>query len=132
MFELGIYVKSKREELGVSYEELYERTRIRTLYLQSIEEGNYDILPGEVYLKGFLRTIARELELDYQHLIELYNADRKVLANDMDTEEEEISVPKKQGASSANSKLVWLIFGLIVIGSIVVFFLTQKTPGAIF
>ncbi len=78
MSKLGQYLQENREKQGISLDKLHEETKIRKLYLESLEAGNFDVLPGEVYLKGFLRTIARELSLEYNTLLKLYSEDTGV------------------------------------------------------
>ena len=47
-------------------------THIRALYISAIEDGHYHVLPGEVYLKGFIRNYANLLGLDSVALLTLY------------------------------------------------------------
>jgi cytoskeletal protein RodZ len=52
--ELGTLLKKAREEKGLSLDDIQEETKIRKKYLEAIEENNFDILPGKVYLKVLL------------------------------------------------------------------------------
>jgi len=68
--ELGSRIRSAREEQGLSIEDLHVRTKIRQRIIEAIEEGNLSVIPGgQVYIKGFIRTLADELNLDYPELI---------------------------------------------------------------
>jgi cytoskeleton protein RodZ len=49
-------------------------TRIRTRYLQALEDERFELLPGSVYGKGFLRAYADYLGLESQLFAEEYNA----------------------------------------------------------
>ena len=62
--ELGQEVQIRREELGLSFEEIYQRTRIQPSYLFAIENANYEALPDAVYTLGFIRTYLGILEFD--------------------------------------------------------------------
>jgi cytoskeleton protein RodZ len=64
MGELGTWLKETREAQGLSTEQVEADTRIRRAFLQALEEGDYHILPGEVYVRGFLRNYALFLGLD--------------------------------------------------------------------
>jgi len=64
MGELGAWLKETREAKGLSTEEVEATTRIRRAFLQALEEGEYELLPGEVYVRGFLRNYALYLGLD--------------------------------------------------------------------
>ena len=57
--EPGAYLRRCREALGFSLDEMTERTRIRVL--DPIESERYELLPPEVYLRGYLLEYAREL-----------------------------------------------------------------------
>ena len=57
--ELGRMAAERREEIHMTLEDIYDRTRIRTEYLMGIEEGNYTGFPEPVYVKGFIRTYLR-------------------------------------------------------------------------
>jgi len=70
--ELGTLLKKAREEKGLSLDDIQEETKIRKKYLEAIEENNFDILPGNVYLKVFIKGYAREVDINYQALLENY------------------------------------------------------------
>lgn len=53
-----------RESLGVSENEMQERTKISLEYLRSMESNRFDRLPQVVYVKGFLRSYFRYLGVD--------------------------------------------------------------------
>ena len=44
--ELAIRLKEAREEKGMSLDELQAATKIQKRYLTALEEGNYDVIPG--------------------------------------------------------------------------------------
>lgn len=69
---IGETLKNAREALGLTIEEAAEKTRIRCRYLEAIEEENFDVLPDDVYVKGFLRSYARLLKLDPEPLVNLF------------------------------------------------------------
>jgi len=54
--ELGRIAKEKREDMGLSLEDIFERTRVRVEFLRGIEQGTYQGFPDLVYIKGFVRT----------------------------------------------------------------------------
>ncbi len=70
--DLGSLLKSRREECGLSVQELATRTRIRRTYLQALEANCFDIFPGETYLIGFLRVYAQSLGLQPASLLAMY------------------------------------------------------------
>ena len=81
---LGDLLRETREQKNLSLEDAEKGTNIRKLYIKAIEDGNYDKLPGEVFLKGFMKTYAKFLGLDGQKIIEQYKAEKsgvKLLPN---------------------------------------------------
>ncbi|MBS3949918.1 MAG: DUF4115 domain-containing protein [Peptococcaceae bacterium] len=73
MRELGSRISSARKEQGLSIEDLHVRSKIRPRSIEAIEKGNFEaIAGGNVYIKGFIRTLAEELGLDYNELIEMW------------------------------------------------------------
>ena len=70
MEELGARLRTVREERGISLPEAEQATRIRRAFLEAIEEGRLDDLPGEVYARGFIRNYARYLGLDPDTLLQ--------------------------------------------------------------
>jgi flagellar biosynthesis protein FlhG len=58
---VGTYLKRRREELGLTLKQVSGTTRIRSTYLEYIEEQRYSDLPALVYLRGFLVEYARTL-----------------------------------------------------------------------
>ncbi|NLM45893.1 MAG: helix-turn-helix domain-containing protein [Firmicutes bacterium] len=73
MTEIGQELRQARERLGLTVETITERTMIPKKYLLALEEENYKVFPGEVYMKGALRKYASELGLDVQAIMDLYN-----------------------------------------------------------
>ncbi|GGJ04554.1 XRE family transcriptional regulator [Alicyclobacillus cellulosilyticus] len=67
--ELGMRLKRERERLGLDLGRVQAETKIRTRYLEAIEAGDWSVLPGEVYARGFVRTYARFLGLDGSALL---------------------------------------------------------------
>lgn len=72
MGELGQLLREARERKRVSLEEVEQVTRIRQKFLTALEEEDFAALPAETYVKGFLRTYAKYLELDPQEVMALY------------------------------------------------------------
>lgn len=60
---LGSYLKHRREELGLTLRDVANRTRVRTTYLEHIENERLSDLPAPVYLRGFVLEFARVLGL---------------------------------------------------------------------
>ncbi|MFT8709803.1 MAG: RodZ domain-containing protein [Sporolactobacillus sp.] len=75
MSELGQALREAREQKGLSLDDLQEETKIQKRYLQAIEAGNFEQLPGEFYRRAFIRNYAETLGLDFAALIDQYGSE---------------------------------------------------------
>ncbi|MGQ9627555.1 MAG: helix-turn-helix domain-containing protein, partial [Anaerolineae bacterium] len=120
MSALGEMLRRAREEKGISLDQAHAETRIRKKFLQALEEGDYEALPEEVFVRGFVRAYAAYLGLDAQKALALYFKEKA-------PEEAEIALassPAPSGSVQAGARLppwpahwlspAWAIFiGLI-------------------
>lgn len=72
MKEIGEILQKAREEKAISLEQISELTKIRLLYLRALEAGEFEKLPGRVYVKGFLKSYAKTVELDPTKILQIY------------------------------------------------------------
>lgn len=68
----GERLRKAREEKGIVYQEVEEVIKIRCRYLEALENEDYQLIPGEAYTRGFLRSYAKYLEIDPEEIIQLY------------------------------------------------------------
>ena len=78
---LGEKLKKLRSDFRMSLLEVSRATRIQVKYLEFLENGAYDKLPADVYVRGFLRSYARYLNIDEQAFIKLYERERNIQEN---------------------------------------------------
>lgn len=69
-------LKNTRKKKGYSLEDAETETKVRIKYLEALEEGRYDILPGNVYTQGFLIKYADYLDLNKEKLLTQFKAER--------------------------------------------------------
>jgi len=72
--QVGAILRQARNRRKVELSEVEAATRIRLRYLRAIENEDWDVLPGGVYTRGFIRTYANFLGLDGDRLAEDYRA----------------------------------------------------------
>lgn len=70
----GELLRKVRTAMGLSLQQIADRTRISTRHLESIEADRYAALPVPVYLRGILMNLARELGLDGLRVAKSYLA----------------------------------------------------------
>ena len=73
MKEIGLKLKEKREENGVSVEEVSEDLKVRPSQIISLEEGKKDDFKDILFLKYFIRDYAKYLGLDENELVDEFN-----------------------------------------------------------
>jgi cytoskeleton protein RodZ len=66
---VGQLLRETRESYGSDIPRVAAALRIRAAYLEAIEEGSYDRLPGPVYALGFVRAYAVHLGLDGEEAV---------------------------------------------------------------
>jgi cytoskeleton protein RodZ len=71
----GADLRAARDRLGWSIEDVSAALRIRLPHLEALEEGRIDLLPGNAYAVGFLRTYARTLGLDPEEIARRFKAE---------------------------------------------------------
>ena len=73
MKNIGTKLKDKREENGLSIEEVAEDLKMRPSQISSIEEGNTEEFKDVFYLKYFIRDYAKYLGLDGERMLDEFN-----------------------------------------------------------
>src|SRR5437588_11056900 len=72
MADIGTTLREARIRARIDISEVEARTKIRARYLRAIENEEWDLLPGPVYVKSFLRTYGDFLGVDSRLLIDEY------------------------------------------------------------
>ena len=58
MEPIGTFLRREREDRGLSLDEIADVTRIPSQSLALLEEGRFESLPGDPFVRGFLRAYA--------------------------------------------------------------------------
>jgi transcriptional regulator with XRE-family HTH domain len=74
---IGSDLKQARESRKISLETVSQKTKIPVKYLESIEEGRFEVFPSHTYAKGFIRAYAKIVGMDAQVLTRQFNAESK-------------------------------------------------------
>jgi hypothetical protein len=72
VFEIGTSLREARERQGLGYPEIELATKIRAKYIRALEEEDFTSIPGDAYIRGFLRTYAEYLGLDGDVYVDEY------------------------------------------------------------
>ncbi|MFZ7102571.1 MAG: helix-turn-helix domain-containing protein [Peptococcaceae bacterium] len=104
--------KDKRREKDLSILDVEQGTKIRGKYIEAIEEENFDVLPGKVYVKGFIKSYAKYLNIENNEEI------KRFLESDQVKEfhkEELISPPPIEVNKGLSKKYVTIILAVFAI-----------------
>jgi cytoskeleton protein RodZ len=117
VFEIGNSLREARLRQGYELPRVEADTKIRAKYLRALEEERFEVLPGETYVKGFLRTYAEYLGLDGQLYVDEFNSR-------FTREEEPLAParPKRQARSRAveSNFVIVALAGIIAVTILVV------------
>ena len=111
MFEIGNSLREARLRQGYELPRVEADTKIRAKYLRALEEERFEVLPGETYVKGFLRTYAEYLGLDGQLYVDEFNS--------RFTREEEPLAPPRPRRQAARARAVESNFVIVALAGII-------------
>lgn len=67
--EIGARLRDARKEMHITPQQAAQALHIRAMYLEALEDGRFEALPGHAYAKGYLRTYAAFLQLDQDEIL---------------------------------------------------------------
>jgi len=81
LLALGEKLKKIRSDRRISLNDVSKNTKIQVKYLEYLENGEYDKLPPDVYVKGFIRSYAGYLGLSENALVRIYEREKGIEKN---------------------------------------------------
>jgi cytoskeletal protein RodZ len=109
---IGEKLKEARHKKGLSLKEIQAELKIRTAYLEAMENDRFEDIPGETYRRAFLRTYASYLGLDADEIVEEYNTIYGVPEYYAETRSGE--TPTGKAGKIFSTLLIILIFGAAI------------------
>lgn len=85
MSGIGEQLRKAREAKGLSISDIEKATKIQSRYLEAIENNDFDKLPGDFYVRAFIRQYAQIVGLDGKELLSQYQGE---VANEVSQPEE--------------------------------------------
>jgi len=73
----GEYLRREREVRNIALQDVSRTTKIPVRSLERLEAGRYEALPGEVFVRGFIKSYARCVGLDDESALLLYDSERE-------------------------------------------------------
>ena len=141
MKEIGIKLKTKREESGLSVEEVGEDLQVKTSDVINLESGDRDAFTDIVELKNLISEYAKYLGFDNEELLDefneyLFEQTSKISLDDiekarekkLEDEKEKIASPYTIIKKEKNKKpiIIGLIIVVLVIAFLVSYFLVTN------
>lgn len=74
---VGRLLKARREAMGLSAAQLAKTLRIRQVYIDALEQGRNEQLPGSAYAFGFIRSYARFVGMDGERAVQQFKDEAK-------------------------------------------------------
>jgi cytoskeleton protein RodZ len=128
MFEIGTSLREARLRQGLDFPELEQATKIRGKYLRALEDEEFEILPAQTYVKGFLRAYADYLGLDGQLYVDEYNS-RYVVGEDDAPFRARRRTTSPPRAPRVQSRVVLLtLLGIGIVTALVIVAWTRGSP----
>jgi hypothetical protein len=119
MFELGNSLREARVRQGLDFPQAELGTKIRSKYLRALEEEDFDVLPAETYVKGFLRAYAEFLGLDGQLYVEEYES-RFVAEGFVDAPARRRSARRQRNLTFERRVIVLALVGVAALAALVI------------
>jgi cytoskeletal protein RodZ len=147
MADIGATLREARMRAKIDINEVETRTKIRAKYLRAIENEEWSLLPGDVYVKSFLRTYADYLGLDSRQLIDDYKrryerpTDHELrqiapLGRERDRREKGPRPPRPPGPPRTprqpRGPLLpsWALVGVVLVGIVVALYFVGNNKGS--
>src|SRR5438270_6025570 len=129
MADIGSTLREARMRARIDISEVETQTKIRAKYLRAMENEEWDLLPGPVYVKSFLKTYGDYLGLDSRMLIDEY---KRRYERPTDHDMRPMSSLHRERERAARGPLLpsWAIVGLVLVGVVVVLYFVGSRSGS--
>lgn len=114
----GQLLKRAREQKGLSVSAVADAQHLRPAVIQAIEDGKYEQIDSELFLKGYVRTYARQVDLDPDAVIATLDEELKPLRQQKVQAEEAnplIDIERRRRRKRRVAKLLLLMLAIAVI-----------------
>ncbi len=129
MGTLGQYLRSARQTKDIDIRDAAQQTRISINYLKALEDEDFSKLPGEVFVRGFLKNYARFLNLDEAETLRRYG-ELKPSPSPLESAakpgtEKKTASPEGKSQSKEETPIEPFVWGAAIFISLLVFLFTS-------
>lgn len=133
MTDLGQFLADERVRQGKTLDEMQEITKIRRRYIEAIEEGRLDILPGKFYIRAFIKQYCESLGLVSDDVFQQFAPHIPADVIDPTRETKAPPVRPKVSPEMQDQSNRWILRGLFIafpllIGAVLYYFILS-TPS---
>ncbi|KRL63875.1 helix-turn-helix domain-containing protein [Lactobacillus psittaci] len=129
MSDIGEKLRSAREAMGLSIADVEKTTKIQSRYLTAIENSDFDKLPGDFYVRAFIRQYAQVVGLDGKELLAEYHHEvpetksEEYVENSIDNKTEEVKKTTNSKKGMLQNYMPKIVLGAGVVIAIVVVYM---------
>jgi len=125
MGTLGRYLQDARNARGIDLREAAQQTRISIQYLKALEDEDFSKLPGEVFVRGFLKNYGKFLNLNEAEVMKRYGElQQKPIPAAVNTVQPEPPAAPAEQAKSSKLPIEPFIWAAGIIVVLIVFLFT--------
>ena len=128
MFEIGNSLREARLRQTLDFPEIEQATKIRGKYLRALEDEQFDILPAQTYVKGFLRSYAEYLGLDGQLYVDEYNSRFVVGEEESPARPRRVAPAPSRGVQVQSRVVLLTLLGIASVTALVIVAWTRGEP----
>lgn len=114
----GQLLKRAREKLGLSVKDVAGAQHLRVFIIEAIEDGNYDQIDSELFLKGYVRAYAKQVGADADALIESLDLELEPLRRERAKQEQENPLLDIERRRRKKRKVAKTLFIIVVLSAI--------------
>lgn len=109
---LGEKLRRARKRAGVDLIEAELSTKVRAKYLEALENEDFDLLPNDIYTRGFLSTYARYLGLEPAGIIKLWEQQKRAYGTES-VEEFRVENAVREKSFTITPKIIAIFLGVV-------------------
>lgn len=114
----GQQLKRAREKLNLSLADIADAQHLRVSIIQAIEDGNYDQIDSELFLKGYVRAYARQVGADADALIKSLDIELEPLRKEREKQEQEDPLVDIERRRRKKRRLAKILGIIVVLGAV--------------
>jgi hypothetical protein len=128
MSEFGDRFKKARQSRGMSLDQISSETRIGIRFLQAIENEDFNLLPGGIFNRGFIRSFAEHVGIDAEQALVEYE---RLVGRREPVEESASTTPQATDSHKTQKRLLPIAVGVLLLVFIIVFGLSRQTQNSV-